>query len=490
MIFCTEKHGEDNLQNTKILLINPTKGFYKKKIDRELNVNQLNFGLLAIASKFPDYVYIYDCQGKDFDDAIHEIAEIVTLNKITIVGISLISAYSEKCAFSIARHIHEKFHNIDIVYGGKDHAPYIAKDLIDSHHATAVVRYDGESFIDDIVYKKLKIHDSNVIYRDSNGELIENKKDLQPCDLCEYDHTLYPEHTKFVPSIEISRGCNNDCIFCSNNRTKQTRKSIDVIINEISKIKTAYGKSICAYFQTPHFLLPKDDLKALAKCRDNNDEFIWRTQTSVRYLTPENIQLLYDAGARVIDVGFESASPEILTHMGKDKKPTEYIAIMKDALKTSAKVGLRIKLNILLFVGETRTSLTETANFLKDNLHEFHSFSAYPVMVYPCPNRQKFIAKIEELGGSLSPAQTSKNIYCVNLGPQIDHENANNIAILLGKAFQSDEMYMSQRNIGYLPRCQQVDISSLASNNSPFYTSIAEKEQAIQDLYKTIGGLE
>lgn len=477
-----------NLIKQNILLINPSRGFYKKSIDRVLNIKQLNFGILSIASKYPDNIFIYDCQNANYDTAYREISELIIKKQITIVGISLISAYSEESAFSIANKIHNIFDNVEIIYGGKDHAPYIAKSLIEYHHAKAVIKYDGEFFFRQIIEYGFQIQDcSSIIYKNEAGRIVESKDETSFVSLSMYNHALYPNYLDYVPSIEVSRGCNKSCLFCTNNKTKQATKKIELIIHEIEQIKKLYGEKTCAYFQTPHFLFSNQDLITLSNNRSINDQFVWRTQTSVPYLTSKRIELLYNAGARVIDVGFESASPFILLRMGKTEKPDEYLATMRKALEVAAKVGLRLKLNILLFAGETQESLAQTALFLKENLHGFHSFSAYPVMVYPGPNCDIFMAKIEsEFGGSVVNISESDSIYSVNLSSTISHQKAKKIALLLGKAFQSSEMYLSQRRIGYLHQDYKLHLHDVDTGQFPFYLSELEREKSREKLSKII----
>lgn len=490
-IWTLSKNVAKTMKKNRILLINPSKDFYKKDVDHALSIKFLNFGLLSIASLFPENIIIYDCQGKDNDILICEILEIIDNDDICMVGISLISAYSEKCAFKIADKIHNKFPNIPIIYGGKDHAQYIAKDLLYNHHASAVIKGYGEYFFQDLIKNKYDLFScSSVIYKNSENKIVANAEKSFPL-LIEYNHELYPNFTEFVPSIEISRGCNKHCLFCSNNSMKKQTKDIHSIVREIDALKKLYGENVCIYFQTPHFLISKKDLITLSELRTVNDKFIWRTQTSVRYLTPERIRLLYAAGARVIDVGFESGSPTILEYMKKDINPKKYISIMSEALEYAYQVGLRIKLNILLFAGETRETLTQTIEFLKANLYNFHSFSAYPVMLYPGPNSHLFKEKIEnEFTGSVEEVNMSKNIFHVNLSKNLDWKKATEIALLLGKSLQTEGMYMSQRRIGYIPTSQMKNVASFDQNVMPFFRSSDEQKLATSKLQKIIGELE
>ncbi|EGJ51475.1 B12-binding domain-containing radical SAM protein [Desulfocurvibacter africanus] len=475
-----------------ILLINPSKAFYKKDVDGAINAKHLNFGILSIASLFPQSITIYDCQWKDNEVIKCEISKIIKEKRTELVGISLISAYSEKCAFYIAQVIHNDFPEVNIIYGGKDHAPYIAKDLLDLYHAKAVIKTEGESFFNNLLKNDRRIHDCpGVIYKDINGKIIETDDEPNYIDIPSYDHSLYPNHLDYVPSIEISRGCNKECLFCTNNKSIQRQKNTDDIIREIEILKSTYGHEFCAYFQTPHFLLSKKELLKIIGYRNRKDRFTWRTQTSVNYLSEEHIKLLYAAGARAIDVGFESASLSMLQRMEKTKSPTEYLHQMKVALSIAADVGLRLKLNILLFAGETPETLLETANFLKDNLLSFHSFSAYPVMIYPGPRSEFFVSKIKsEFGGETYALPGSKSIQAVNLSPLINYEKALKIALLLGKSYQSSDMYLSQRRIGYLPHGYSLDSKNLPLEKLPFYSSESERTQAQETLQNILEGMK
>ncbi len=467
----------------KILLINPNKKSFKKKSDKIFQSKHLNFGILSIASFFPENIIIYDCQGKEDDEILCDIYKIIDKNKIDMVGISLISAYTEQCAFFIAEKLSKQFENIDIIYGGKDYVQFIAEYLLRKKKAKAVVKNEGELFFKELLKDKKDIFDcSGICYLNENNELLENSIFNDFNELHVFNHQLYPDYLEYVPSIEVSRGCKKKCVFCTNNKISQKKKNVKDIVKEISNIVEIYGQGVCIYFQTPHFLLSKKDLKEIYQFRlSSKNQFVWRTQTSVDYLTKENLDCLYNAGARVIDVGFESASPEVLTLMEKTSNPLKYIEKMKLALRHAKDIGLRIKLNILLFVGENRHTLKCTKDFLKENLYDFHSFSAYSVMFFPSFGSEKFKKLIETQGGRLNPVRFSQHVLSVNLNSNISHAKAEEIARLFLKSFQSKEMYMSQRQLGYFPKGINYplnpDVSSL-----PFYSSKEEMNESQENL--------
>ena len=88
-------------------------------------------------------------------------------------------------------------------------------------------------------------------------------------------------------------------------------------------------------------------------------------------------------GAAVFDLGFESASPEILGLMKKAEHPAEYLSKAKAVLAAAKDAGLIIKLNILFYAGDRRSTLLETFDFLSENEELIHSISAYPLLVCP-----------------------------------------------------------------------------------------------------------
>lgn len=473
----------------KILFINPCKTFFKKEIDEIIKIKQMNFGLLSMASMYPKNIIIFDCQNST--NYINDIEEIIIKNNIKYIGISLISSYTEKESFKISIFIRKKFPEITIIFGGKDCAAFIADDLITNGLTSAVITGEGELFIHQFIEEDRALEACEGIkYLNKDGNIKENLLITKSNYLPTYDHSLYPSYKEYVPSIEISRGCPHSCLFCTNRNSPILQKSPETIYNEATNIKKQYKREdIAIYFQTPHCYLKPNHLITLAKLRSEKD-FVWRTQTRIEYLKNNTIELLFKAGARVIDIGMESASPNILTIMKKTKHPNDYIQAAATALKKAHEVGLILKLNIMLFAGETQNTLMETINFLKENLYNFHTISVYPVLVYPSPGENDFIKKIRSVGAEICTSKESKRLHYVNLSPSISHEKALLLSTLIAKSLQSKTAYMNQRLLGYYPQSILKNTYSKEKlKDLPFYSSEEEKKQAEEQLMKELANL-
>jgi radical SAM superfamily enzyme YgiQ (UPF0313 family) len=475
------------MNNKKVLLVNPAKSQFKKESDRIIKFGQLNFGLLAMASKYPESTIIVDFQNHEHTHCLSNIIE----EKIFLIGISLISAYSEESAFEIAKFCNSLHPEIPIVYGGKDHARFIANELIEKHYASAVVLGDGEIFLKEVLEEGKDLAECSGIVCKKNTKLLTRECNKKLSNIPIFDHSVYPNYIDYVPSIEVSRGCQYSCVFCSNRRAIPLKKEIVKIYNEACKIKEQYNSNtITVYFQTPHFIISNNDIKKLTSLRSQND-FYWRSQTRADYLNSDNIPLLYKAGGRVFDVGLESASCKILRSMGKTTSPKQYLKKITQALYVSKEEGLRIKLNIMLYPGENRQSLSETIEFLQKNLLNYHSISAYPTLVFPGLGAKKFINEIvNKFKGKVRKLEHINHVYGIDLGPNFSYEKAVHISRLLGKALQDQSMYIEQRKIGYYPHNIILNMEKIENTKKPFFSSADEQYKAITQLEDFLKELE
>jgi radical SAM superfamily enzyme YgiQ (UPF0313 family) len=226
------------------------------------------------------------------------------------------------------------------------------------------------------------------------------------------------------------------------------------IIDECNRICKLYGTNeLKIYFQAPTLVHNDTELSELSFFRNYyNLQFTWRASARVEFLTNQRIHELYMTGARVIDVGFESASPEILLKMNKTATPQEYLEKMAHAICEADKVGLVLKINILFYLGENIKTLQETFLFLAQYKDKIKCLSAYPLLQYPG------MQQIEQyndhfIKSNCSLIQTKewvkRKIYPINLSNEMTFEKSNYYGILFGKAFQTLEDFFYQKQYGY-----------------------------------------
>jgi radical SAM superfamily enzyme YgiQ (UPF0313 family) len=168
--------------------------------------------------------------------------------------------------------------------------------------------------------------------------------------------------------VEDQQGCEreeNGCNFCVHYKTYSNYIERDAIsvVDDFELIYQTYGVTIF------HFT---DDALKPALGTAISDEIIKRGLTNIRWLVyarfePEFdftvLKKWYDAGARVIEWGLESASQNVINNMNKNIK----ISDVRRILQISSSVGILNKL--FLFhnhPSETVSDLKETLDFLME----------------------------------------------------------------------------------------------------------------------------
>ena len=285
----------------------------------------LNYGLLSLATHLVSNGYsakIFDPGVWQDDKTILETIRWIEVHKPKYIAISCISGFSYPAMKQIVQSIRIKFPLTPIIAGGKDHIALMAKRALEEcPEIDLIVLGEGESTLLEIMRNGLPALASDYLYgirnivsrnveADKTEQHIEEYKNNHYDKLSRFDLTLYENFKSRPPSIEVGRGCPFGCSFCSNDRKKILKKCPDEICSEIENLSELYpAEELMLYFQTPMFLMSKSELARLGDLRAlMKTSFSWRTQTRVDYLSDDKISLMYQAGARVIDLGLESGS--------------------------------------------------------------------------------------------------------------------------------------------------------------------------------------
>jgi anaerobic magnesium-protoporphyrin IX monomethyl ester cyclase len=257
---------------------------------------------------------------------------------------------------------------------------------------TYIVSLRGENILCDIL-TKIKLN------RDTGGEpntaRFDGKEyhfsprvdDLSDVENYPIDWAGIPEHMfkSGVISMQASTGCPYKCAFC--NFIKDHRlsyvKPLKCLISEMKAVSSRGIKYV--WFVDDNFRLGKNDLETV--CR----EFIkaslnirWMTFIRANSLKNVNTALLKQAGCIEVQLGIESADPQVLKNMNKKADIKTYDAVLHDLLAAGIHCSCYF---ISGFPGETQESAQRTRDFIKN--HEFSKFngnlswSIFPFVLAP-----------------------------------------------------------------------------------------------------------
>lgn len=451
-----------------ILLANVAADMGKKPYDLAFPFNRLlNFGLLSIATYARDWgldTIVWDPQADLGRPAREWLLDVVGMHRPRCVGLSCVSGFSQLPTYELATAIKEAYPKTWIIVGGKDHIGQFPEEaLAECPAIDAVVTGEAEETVVRLAKgfrQGLSIAEidglSNVTYRRAGAVVRTPDHDvaLNLKDLPALDFKLYPDYRKFAPSVEVGRGCPYHCEFCVSARTGVRKKPIEAIVSEIEDLTRLYeDPDLKLYLQTPMFLMSEGEVAELARLRtERRMGFTWRTSSRVDYLTAPRLPLLYEAGMRVVDVGFESGSPDILVRMAKTTSPDDYLRKASEMIHTCGKLGITLKLNVLFYIGESHRSFEDTLRFLESHLRYVSAVSAYPLLLYPGSSLEGAIAQeLAEHGGAIldDPAWSSRHLWPVNPSGTFSYNELERIGILYGKAFQTAEAFYQQKRYGY-----------------------------------------
>lgn len=268
------------------------------------------------------------------------------------------------------------------------------------------------------------------------------------------NYDLLHERHLYQPSIEISRGCGMGCAFCQEKDEKLTSlKPVAELIDEIKLLSEHDQFNLTTpYFETSMFTPNRKwSIQLKEDLAKEGLNIKWRTEGRIDSISPENIPHLSEAGLKVLDLGLESASEKQLISMKKTNSPKLYLERASKLLKKAYEHGIKVKINILLYAGETLDTLKETENWLEKHKNYITGVSVGPITVYGWDEDiDSYINELKMLGASIS--HTSIGIKYLHLSSEINFEDSLKISRELSRKFMTKENYFFLKSFSYLPR--------------------------------------
>lgn len=314
-----------------------------------------------------------------------EIAKKVNQNVTTIV----IGAYF----LTSNREVLEKYPFVDLIIRGE--SEYTFKEIIEEKPYESIL---GLTYRENGIPKN---NDSRPFIEDLN-ELPFPARDL-------VDNSLFrrPDNNKVQAVIKVARGCPFHCFFCLATPVSGAKLRLRTPQNIVAEIKECVEKyGIKDFiFWSDIFNLNRGWVVELCNVIISSGlKITWSSNTRADTADFELAKLMYKAGCRLVSIGIESGSQEILDKMGK--KIT--LAQAKETVKIFKKAGIKIyNYFVIGLPWEEEKHIEETIKFAVELDSDFVSF--YTATVLPGSKFYDYV--LETNLGNLNDKDTYKSAY-------------------------------------------------------------------------------
>ena len=272
-----------------------------------------------------------------------------------------------------------------ITVGYSWYARKFGNEILNEYDNLDILIVDDPFSIVGGLIKCLNSHDdlskvNGIAFRNDENEITLNeklifKKKFNDLPLPAYDllrtfkrYYIYSPLLSPYALVYAGKGCPFGCVYCNVANTIYSGKSAEKIIHEL-KILRKLGKVKYVWFFDEVFTINRR--RTVEICKRIIKEGLkikWFCDSRVDLVDKELLILMRKAGCIGISYGVESGSNKILNLM--NKKIT--IEQAKKVLRWTRQVNIPIQLNLLVgYIGETKATLKETENFIREVMPEF-----------------------------------------------------------------------------------------------------------------------
>lgn len=355
-------------------------------------------GILYLITYLKDHIHDLDI---DFFDQhisrwnISKLSKRIIESQYELILISSLTIGAQY-AYSLISILRQYNFQGPIIMGGPH--PTACPDECIKHGADICCIGEGEitltKLLNAIKSKKELAGIPNIVYRENNSIIhnVCNEVFVDMSTLSFPDYSLLPDFQSYNTTIHLqgennralpimaSRGCANNCPFCSSNLIWKRRlrfRTVSSVVNEIEYNIMKYG------IDQFHFL--DDDLLANKNFIDNLANELQRKQLSIKFcclttvralLNLSQLQLskIIEAGLSVVEIGFETLMPNVLSYL----KKTYTLDQLPDLINIVNKNNIDVRpLLMYLVPGETLSGYNDASkrfintigqiNYVKEN---------------------------------------------------------------------------------------------------------------------------
>lgn len=288
------------------------------------------------------------------------------------------------------------------------------------------------------------------------------------------NYTLLHNYQNYHPNIEISRGCGAGCHFCADrNSHRLPNKSPEMVMRELDFLDQMY-QDYTVYLTAPHFVFDPKWIRSFRNIMlTRANPILWRCTSRVESIPLSLLGILKESGLKIIDVGLESASVTQLARMHKTVNPQKYLERASELLRACKENGIWVKLNILLYAGETMETIRETTEWLLLHKDCIKDISAGSLVYY---HNMDNLSELEQLGASIAEGDNfEENGFAIlNLSPDISKERAAKLCQEIPRLIANQRDFYDMKLFSYYPSSYSYeeflqDVRKCVPQDLPFY---------------------
>ena len=410
----------------------------------------INPGILSIGS-YLDYrgfqTKILDLsESSDFTLLKQEMRK----EKPRVVGISSETGFNYLETLKCARIVKNESPESLCIAGGYHIGPLGRIALRESESLDLVVRYEGEWLSEQIIKNSRNVNNlkklPGIVLR-KEDKIYNTPKAPPTIDLNEMpfmNFDLYPDYKEFIPFIEESRGCPYRCNYCPNSYVSGGKcriKKSSYFAAELDNTIGFFGNEVIyAVLASTFGLNTSNSISIANELHKRGVE--WITETRPDTQSNKHLKRFSESGLRVLSLGMETASPEILLRMGKTNEPLEWISRTQKLVKEASKLeNLKLRTNVMLYIGETPQTVKQTIDFLCKYSYGISLAPAMSLFVVPGSHLMlNFIHFQEKFGCKLVKTEYSKktHLFPCHLSTHFSYEEAAYLCNTIEKIFSAD----------------------------------------------------
>lgn len=385
-----------------LLLIPPTDLFRSYGELKSFSNPQPSLGIAYIAAVLRGNGYevrVVDAYVNGYN--LSELMDIIRQYAPDLVGMSVLTPSCE-VVYEISKNIRGTFPDMKIVMGNL-HATLFCEEILLNNFSDFVVHGEGEFTMLELI-KTLELHGDleNVkglsFFRD--GQVINNPLrphiddldslpfpawDLFPLEKYSTDPRTQIKENKVETLILATRGCPNQCTFCSSRTerslgSKYRMRKPESIVDEMVHMNRKYGSEVFSFMDLAFPLVKKhaiDFCKEIIR-RELGKKFKWVTECRVKPLDEETLLFMKNAGCVRVCFGIESGNDGTLKLLKKNFTTND----VRRAFNMAKRANLEVDGMFMIGLpGETEELINETIDFaLELDLRYaiFNLFVPYP----------------------------------------------------------------------------------------------------------------